>query len=765
MRERFDFCSVTKIILGNRIAGNMTATSYFCRVFDYALSQDQIKIKEPQETDMRKIVNGRLPVPKNIVGIYQDEDNFEYLKEDVSYLLADIFDLPTVIKQLYDLLMVDDSLSWEMRQEIAALKEDAAHFIAECIRTGVLRGSGTKGDGAGKIALSDYLEDYHYPKSSKVFFGRDSEVSAIHERLEEDSCLFLQGIGGIGKSELAKYYGNQYKNEYDHVLYLHYEEDLYQTICQLGFIDDTPEMNERALFESHYRLFKRLGSNALVILDGFNRLPEEDERLQEFAELSFRLLVTTRSRTDDYSCYPVKEITSMDALQQIFFAYMPAGKQKPDVISQIIETVYRHTLTVEMAAKTMKAADLEAEELLAALQNDHLYLSSPNKVRVQKDARIKTATPKDHLARLFQLQQLSDQNQATLQHLRLMPESGIPKRLFRKWMEMKDLNAINTLIDYGWIQEDVNTNCISIHPFLHEVLGIFDMPSIKKCQTFITSLGEAYKEDGNEYLDLLGISRSIFKTLEIDDMALGFDFFEQILSYLEKHMYYRAMSEVLDKQRELLPLDAVHSLEAAAYQYRRGQIAWWFEKLEVCTNQFEIGVDFLTPPDESNFNLLIAIQTRLSFCYLLALRYDKYFECTKNVVELREQFGSSSLLDDETERMNLRIATAINETESGTFDMDALFETPEFQKFRQSTQELSAETISKDEILADFEKVVPDELPDAVGFLFQGMKEEIQLSMSDKEDNFTFTDYMIGLIESAANLSEKYQEKIRQLIT
>lgn len=289
-------------------------------MFDYALTRAPLKVTEPDESDILKMLKGRLPIPKIIIEIYQVEDSFAYLKEDVSRLLADVFDIPLVAEQLYELLVTDDSLTWKKRQGIAAHKEDALHFIAKCILAGVLRETGLKKDVSDKIVLSDFLENDRIPKGSKVFFGRDREITVIHEQLEADSCLFLQGIGGIGKSEPAKHYGNYYKKEYDHIIYLHYEEDLYQTICQLSFLDDTPDMNERELFESHYRLFKRLRENSLVILDGFNRLPEDDEILQDFTELSFHLLVTTRSRTDDFPCYPVREIVSMDALQQIFTA-------------------------------------------------------------------------------------------------------------------------------------------------------------------------------------------------------------------------------------------------------------------------------------------------------------------------------------------------------------------------------------------------------------------------------------------------------------
>lgn len=148
-------------------------------------------------------------------------------------------------------------------------------------------------------------------------------------------------------------------------------------------------MSDKKLFEMHIRFFKQLDKNTLIILDNFNKLLEEDEVLQEFLSMPFQLLVTTRSKIQALACYPVKEIESKDALEELFYTYAPTGKASRDVVKDIIEEVYRHTFTVEMAAKTLSAADLSPIELLEVLRNDRLNLSSPNKVHVQKDAYIK----------------------------------------------------------------------------------------------------------------------------------------------------------------------------------------------------------------------------------------------------------------------------------------------------------------------------------------------------------------------------------------
>ncbi len=66
----------------------------------------------------------------------------------------------------------------------------------------------------------------------------------LHAILEENSKVFLYGIAGIGKSELAKAYAKTYKKEYTNILYLMYSGNLRQDIIDLDFADDLPEDTE-----------------------------------------------------------------------------------------------------------------------------------------------------------------------------------------------------------------------------------------------------------------------------------------------------------------------------------------------------------------------------------------------------------------------------------------------------------------------------------------------------------------------------------------
>lgn len=757
MRERFDFASISAIILENSKQDSFKQ-EYFYLLFDYAFTQDEIKISITDESNISRILKRDRSVPKDIVTLYQDTRHFKHLQDGVSKVLNEVFDVVGVKEQVYHLLMDDVTMSMSKRKELAEDKEDALLFLTNCILAGMTR-SNTKKKQAGKeFDISDYLLDYHYPRSNKEFFGRDLELEMIHRLLNEEPHLFLYGIGGIGKSELAKHYGEKFKKEYDQVLYLRYADSLYQTICELTFIDDKADMSDDELFHMHIRFFKQLTTNTLVILDNFNKLLEEDEVLQDFLSMSFQLLVTTRSKIEEAECYQVKEIKSLEALENLFYTYAPIGKASPDIVRNIIEEVYRHTLTVEIAAKTVSAADLTTIALLEALRTDRLNLSSPNKVRVLKDASIKKATPKEHLARLFQIQNLPNEYRATLQHMRLIPDGGIPKGLFCKWMGAEDFNMVNDLIDYGWLQEDVETRRISLHPFLNEVLGIYEQPSFRKCQRFIESLGQEYiAEPENEifYRDLLGLTKSIFKKIQIDDTLMEFRLLERILTYLEKYMYQNTMEYMLRVYEKTVPMDEEHKMETATYQFYKGIHILKKGGIETAMEYLKNGISVLEPIDKSNVSLAINLYNKLSACYMLRNNPELNQKCMEKVIELRQLYHLEDGIDYEFEKVMHMLASRSNEPDKSN-ELEEVLKTPELTSFLQNAGKFS---LSRKEFQKDIEKIEPDELPDGISPLIESIKQDLRNTDFAEHEEISAFDMLMGVFNSVINHVGKNDEK------
>lgn len=742
MGVRLDFYSISAILLDNQREKVSVKNDYYRKLFYYAFEQMDIIIMEQDDTIISRTLSGERSVIRDIIDVYDAPENFQYLQCGVADILKDVPDHGHVRKELDDLIWMDRSVSDDQKKKLTG-ETSLEKLITQCLlfsfrRKFIPRGKG-RGDDAKvkKFDVSDYIHDYHYPKENRVFLGRERELKEIHEQLNQEHCLFLQGIGGIGKSELVKQYGKWFKKDYGLVIYLHYAGSLQQTLRDMDFVDDMSGMSEEELFQKHYRFFQGLNEDVLVILDNFDSVPEQDELFHDFLSLDFQLLATTRNVIDDVPCYLVKEIESIEALRELFYTYAPKGKAEQSMVDGILEEVFRHTLTVEMAAKTMAAADLTAEALCAALRDEGLNLANPNKVRVTKDSRTKKERLYGHIVTLFQLQSLSEEQRFHLRHMLLMPRAGIGKGLFHRWLDTSDFNATNELIEYGWIQEDELTCRISIHPFLHEVIAGFDQPSFGKCREFIHRLGNEYiasVEDEINFADLINLTKSIFRSIQVDDTMVAFQLITKVCHYLESYVFYNTMRGMLDIMKEIIPLDEDHKIEMAVYQFYQGVIDGGKDDWDAAKEHFDCAVEYLEPVNEETAELAIDFYSNLYMNYFSRGDLEKYQKYVDRAVTLREEYGFTDFFAYKHDKMQQSLAFQMKHRGDEAPDFKTILNQPQVKSFFDTFEELGGFSFSEEEFQSDVEKIQPDELlNEDKKSIYQDVKEEMEKIVPNEE--------------------------------
>lgn len=669
MRERLDFCSISKIILDNMDADGLKNHKYYEVLFDYAFKQTKYLILKPSDTIISRTISGERNVVGDIVTLYKESGNYEYLKKDVNKVLEYISDPAYVNEQLGNLLWNDITISDDKKAELSEEKESLADFIASCILFGISRNfisRDGKTDNASKkkgFLIKDFIVDYHFPSVNRVFIGRKKEMVEIHERLSTESCLFLEGIGGIGKSELVKQYGKHFKGDYEHILFLRYTENLRKTIMELEFVDDKPRMSDSDLFRKHYRFFKQLSDDTLIILDNFDSIPEKEALFHEFIAMPFSLLVTTRSHIDEVPSYLVSEIENKEELLELFFAYAPKSRNKPSVVAEIIEEVYCHTLTVEMAAKTLMVSDITPEELLSALRKEGITLSNPGKVKVTKDSLTKNDRLYGHIQTLFALQRLSTSNIHTLRHMALVPQSGISKGRFHTWSAISDVNIINELIEYGWVQQDSENNRVSLHPFLHEVIRDFTKPTLLNCSKFLQGIYYhcfCYGEDIPFYHEVLNTIESIFQNIEMNDMESAYLFFDKSIAYLGKYYQFDTMEKLLELMKDTIPMDNNHKKEAATYELYKAIIAGGREQIQTGIDHLKKGLEIIQPFHEEYAETAANLYSNLGNFYMVMGDGNGFMMCTKAVTMLRERYRLPENHDSFVQKGNQAVAYIMN---------------------------------------------------------------------------------------------------------
>ena len=511
-------------------------------------------------------LTGQAKISPKISAYYSKPNNQKKLAETIHQnLLPLMSDCNMAMQDIYTLFIQDDTISDAKKKNLASLYKPASSrllFLAKLISFGMERQfikRDTKNQkliagGALSPIVLDYIMDSEVPKPCRHFLGRDKELEELHTMLEENLHVFLYGIAGIGKSELAKAYAKQYKKHYTNILYVEYTGDLHQDITDMDFIDDPPESSEQERFQRHNRFLRSLKSDTLLIIDNFNVTATQDSFLSVVLKYRCQILFTTRSNLNEYCTFQLKEIKDINILFQLTSAFYSEADKSRSTVEKIIETVHYHTFAVKLAAKLLENGISTPNQLLAKLQDEKASLDNEDKIRVIKDGQSSKATYYSHIHTLFSLYVLSRKEQDIMCNLCFLPSTGISARIFAKWLELSTLNEINDLIETGFVQTTTR-HTISLHPMIKEIALSETKPSVSSCHILLDSLQKICLMHGIEvdyYKKLFQTVGNIIELIEKDDMPKYLLFLENSFPYMDNYNYQKGMKEIIQELKNLL---------------------------------------------------------------------------------------------------------------------------------------------------------------------------------------------------------------------
>ena len=565
--DRCDFSSISTYLKNHISESNQMSQPDFL----YELFEDFMNDPANEDFSMDnglvcRWLTGQAKISPKISSYYSKSGNQKKLAETIHQnLLPLIPDCNMAMQDIYTLFMQDDTISDAKKKNLASLYKPASSrllFLAKLISFGMerqfvkrdTRNQKLIAGGALSPIVLDYIMDSEVPKPCRHFLGRDKELEELHAMLEENLHVFLYGIAGIGKSELAKAYAKQYKKHYTNILYVEYTGDLHQDITDMDFIDDPPEISEQERFQRHNRFLRSLKSDTLLIIDNFNVTATQDNFLSVVLKYRCQILFTTRSNLNKYCTFQLKEINDINTLFQLTSIFYSDADKHRSTVEKIIETVHYHTFAVELAAKLLENGISTPNQLLAKLQEERASLDNEDKIRIIKDGQSSKATYYSHIHTLFSLYALSQKQQDIMCNLCFLPSTGISARIFAKWLELPTLNEINDLIETGFVQTTTR-HTISLHPMIQEIALSETKPSVNICHILLDSLQKICLMHGIEvdyYKKLFQTIGNIIELIEKDDMPKYLLFLENVFPYMDNYNYQKGMREIIQELKNLL---------------------------------------------------------------------------------------------------------------------------------------------------------------------------------------------------------------------
>ncbi len=564
---RCDFCSIINIITEYiSEAKALSQTELLFRLFnEFANKNDDFDFDQGR---VNRWFKGKDAVSPTITRFYLQDGYAEYLASDLEekvFLL--MTDCDMAAKNIYDLLMNDISVSDTKKKELSELyppqnSTDTADFISAVLLFGMNRKfqkrdtkmltSGTLSAPAADIIMSGSV-----PNPCKHFCGRDTELVELHSLLEKHSKIFITGLAGMGKSEFAKAYAKTYKSQYTNILYFTYLGSLQALIEDMDFADDLPTDDNTTRFKKHNRFLRCLKPDTLLIIDNFNTTAANEPQLDVLMKYGCKVIFTTRSHFESGYTYELSEISDIDSLVSLAGQFYTETQTNRQIVESIIETVHRHTLSVELAARLLQTGILEPNEVLSKLSESTAAPEANDKITINKDGHTKKATYHAHIQTLFSLFALNEKMQAVMRSAAFIPTAGIRARLFAKLLGLETMDTINDLIEIGFIQ-NLETDKITLHPLVQEIV-IFDLnPDTENCRPLLDSIHRICLQHGVDipyYTALFGIVEIIANKIKICDRCDYLLFVEDCFSYMEKYRYASGMNKLLSAMTDLLSDD------------------------------------------------------------------------------------------------------------------------------------------------------------------------------------------------------------------
>lgn len=334
----------------------------------------------------------------------------------------------------------------------------------------------------------------------KSFVGREKELEEMIEFVHTNDIVFLSGMGGIGKTELAKKFMEEMTGEY-RCIFLKYDVSLKNTLSKI-------EINglETADFAKKEAVLKKLlTGNVVLVIDNFDFDSDEniDDYIYEFCQYSCKKLITTRNLFSELEFPCSTEFIVLDTLKNSELRELFEDKYKEEITDAQFEKILKFTggltLIVPILASLCLKSDMTVDELCEKISEGMEGLRNSDSVNYVKDGNKKGSVP-EILHILFNIEEINNEKKKTLCNLSLLQFMEVTKNLYRKLCfenGQGNLDAFNELVDAGWIKQTGNNGekaYYELHPLINSLVKEVLMPSQKTCPELFRSIKEMDKE-------------------------------------------------------------------------------------------------------------------------------------------------------------------------------------------------------------------------------------------------------------------------------
>ena len=336
------------------------------------------------------------------------------------------------------------------------------------------------------------------PPKNPDFIGRVEELQEVEKNLTDNKLIYIvNGIGGVGKSELSYEYFHQHKEQYKKTAFIELSDD--KLSLEEIFLIKFKEKFQVDNFDAIINRLQEYPERNLFLIDNLER--REDFEKLKVLNTNFDLLITSRITDIDTNHQLNLETLLREDARELFLSIYKTEEDIEDILDYLDD----HPLFINLSAKSLLKNYITLDELRDDIKNN----------TVSKIQSKNAETFQVHLEKIFEKQFHKEEDKdlkTLLQKLSIFPSIEIGFEVYEKLLNVEK-QQLQMLVDKGWLIHKDNQYK------LHQII-----------KTFIWS---SYKPN---YEDIVSIFENLANYLDPYDSSLIANLFNHYIPIIESFL-------------------------------------------------------------------------------------------------------------------------------------------------------------------------------------------------------------------------------------